>query len=103
MLMCAAFSLGDLSTNLPCCFLLSGNWYHAGYHLATTIATPAAYAPLPWAFAMLTWPGGLIAFLIGVAVTWYNSILLASLHEYGGVRHTRYKDLAGAILGKLWN
>eukprot|EP00879_Flechtneria_rotunda_P027815 GHRR01029817.1.p1 GENE.GHRR01029817.1~~GHRR01029817.1.p1 ORF type:complete len:318 (+),score=90.78 GHRR01029817.1:170-1123(+) len=105
MLMCAAFSLGDLSTNLPCCFLLSGNWYHAGYHLATTIATPAAYAPLPWAFAMLTWPGGLIAFLIGVAVTWYNSILLASLHEYGGVRHTRYKDLAGAILGKwgVWS
>eukprot|EP00878_Enallax_costatus_P026828 GHUV01028830.1.p1 GENE.GHUV01028830.1~~GHUV01028830.1.p1 ORF type:complete len:173 (+),score=28.18 GHUV01028830.1:586-1104(+) len=77
-----------------------GDWYHAGYHLATTIATPAAYAPLPWAFAMLTWPGGIIAFVIGVAVTWYNSFLLASLHEYGGVRQTRYKDLSGAILGK---
>lgn len=49
---------------------------------------------------MLTWPGGLIAFIIGTAVTWYNSFLLASLHEYGGVRHTRYKDLSGAILGE---
>ncbi|KAF6250431.1 lysine histidine transporter-like 5-like protein [Scenedesmus sp. NREL 46B-D3] len=78
----------------------AGDWYHAGYHLATTIATPAAYAPLPWAFAMLTWPGGIVAFVIGVVVTWYNSLLLASLHEYGGVRHTRYKDLAGAILGE---
>uniref|UniRef100_A0A383VUM2 Amino acid transporter transmembrane domain-containing protein n=2 Tax=Tetradesmus obliquus TaxID=3088 RepID=A0A383VUM2_TETOB len=77
-----------------------GEWYHAGYHLATTIATPAAYAPLPWAFAMLTWPGGIIAFVIGVVITWYNSLLLASLHEYGGTRHTRYKDLAGAILGR---
>eukprot|EP00775_Hariotina_reticulata_P009422 gene9422-9588_t len=77
-----------------------GEWYHAAYHLATTIATPAAYAPLPWAFAMLTWPGGLLAFVIGAAVTWYNSILLASLHEHGGVRHTRYKDLSGAILGQ---
>lgn len=47
-------------------------WYHAGYHLATTIATPAAYAPLPWAFAMLTWPGGILAFVIGTIVTWYN-------------------------------
>jgi hypothetical protein len=29
-----------------------------------------------------------------------RSILLASLHEYGGTRHTRYKDLSGAILGE---
>lgn len=90
-----------MNTINACFSVLVGDWYHAGYHLATTIATPAAYAPLPWAFAMLTWPGGLIAFLIGVAVTWYNSILLASLHEHGGVRHTRYKDLAGAILGEV--
>lgn len=57
---------------VPCMCSPAGTWYHAGYHLATTIATPAAYAPLPWAFAMLTWPGGIIAFVIGTAVTWYN-------------------------------
>lgn len=57
---------------LAAALLTLGTWYHAGYHLATTIATPAAYAPLPWAFAMLTWPGGIIAFVIGTAVTWYN-------------------------------
>jgi hypothetical protein len=63
-----------LSACRLCCLPVApvGNWYHAGYHLATTIATPAAYAPLPWAFAMLTWPGGIIAFVIGTAVTWYN-------------------------------
>ena len=30
----------------------------AGFHLSTTIITPAAYAPLAYAFASLTWGGG---------------------------------------------
>lgn len=38
----------------------AGSWLEAGYHLATTIATPAAYAPLAFAFASLTWAGGII-------------------------------------------
>ena len=38
----------------------AGSWMQAGYHLATTIATPAAYAPLAFAFASLTWGGGLV-------------------------------------------
>ncbi len=38
----------------------AGSWIEAGYHLATTIATPAAYAPLAFAFASLTWGGGLV-------------------------------------------
>jgi hypothetical protein len=35
-----------------------GTWRHAGFHLATTIATPAAFAPLPSAVAALGWPAG---------------------------------------------
>lgn len=35
-----------------------GTWKHAGFHVATTIATPAAYAPLPFALASLGWPLG---------------------------------------------
>ncbi|CAM6049777.1 unnamed protein product [Sphagnum compactum] len=35
-----------------------GTWRHAGFHLATTIATPAAFAPLPSAIAALGWPAG---------------------------------------------
>ena len=41
----------------------------AGYHLATTIATPAAYAYLPFAFANLGWAGGLVLLIMGIAVT----------------------------------
>lgn len=36
-----------------------GTWKHAAFHVATTIATPAAYAPLPFALASLGWPLGL--------------------------------------------
>lgn len=35
-----------------------GTWKHAAFHVATTIATPAAYAPLPFALASLGWPFG---------------------------------------------
>lgn len=35
-----------------------GTWKHAASHVATTIATPAAYAPLPFAVASLGWPLG---------------------------------------------
>lgn len=41
-----------------------GTWKHAAFHVATTIATPAAYAPLPFALSSLGWPlGNFIAFL----------------------------------------
>lgn len=77
----------------------AGSWLEAGYHLATTIATPAAYAPLAFAFASLTWAGGLIWLLLGIAVTWYCSLLLASLNGWDGNRYLRYRDLSYSIWG----
>ncbi|XP_021304202.1 GABA transporter 1 isoform X2 [Sorghum bicolor] len=41
-----------------------GTWRHAAFHVATTIATPAAYAPLPFAVASLGWP------LVQVSAAW---------------------------------
>lgn len=40
-----------------------GTWKHAAFHVATTIATPAAYAPLPFAVASLGWPLGMYIFI----------------------------------------
>lgn len=76
-----------------------GTWYEAGYHLCTTIATPAAYAPLAFAIASLTWTGGVITLLVGIAVTWYCSILLSSLDQWDGERYVRYRDLSRSIWG----
>ncbi|KAK9831715.1 hypothetical protein WJX74_006848 [Apatococcus lobatus] len=76
-----------------------GRWWHAGGHLATTIATPAAYAPLPFAVSRLGWPAGMIALIVGTMVTMYTSCLIASLHRHNGRRYTRYRDLAYSIVG----
>ena len=48
------------------------------------------------------WAPGIVALLMGIAVTYYASILLASLHEFNGVRYVRYRDLATAICGNPW-
>ena len=63
---------------------------------------PLADAYLPFAFACMGWGPGLVALLMGIVVTYYASILLASLHEFNGVRYVRYRDLATAICGNPW-
>ena len=60
----------------------------------------AAYAPLPYAFAHLGWPAGIIFLGLAGLVTWYTSLLLASLERHDGRRHMRYCDLAGSIYGE---
>jgi amino acid permease len=78
-----------------------GTWRHAGFHLATTIATPAAFAPLPSAVAALGWPAGVISLVMGTLVTSYCSLLLANLWDYNEPnRYVRYRDLGRAIYGR---
>jgi hypothetical protein len=62
---------------------------------------PIAYAPLPFAFAHLGWPAGIIFLGLAGLVTWYTSLLLASLDRHDGHRHVRYCDLAGSIYGMI--
>ena len=58
-----------------------------------------AYAPLPFAFAHLGWPAGIIFLGLAGIVTWYTSLLLASLDRHDGHRRVLYCDLAGSIYG----
>ncbi|XP_026664052.1 GABA transporter 1-like [Phoenix dactylifera] len=76
-----------------------GTWKHAAFHVATTIATPAAYAPLPFALASLGWPLGVCSLVGGTLTTWYSSLLIASLWEWNGKKHTTYRLLAKSIYG----
>ncbi|CAM0908011.1 unnamed protein product [Alopecurus aequalis] len=76
-----------------------GTWRHAAFHVATTIATPAAYAPLPFALVSLGWPLGVSSLVIGTLVTWCSSLVLASLWEWNGEKHTSYRLLAKSIFG----
>ncbi|XP_058198653.1 GABA transporter 1-like [Rhododendron vialii] len=76
-----------------------GTWKHAAFHVATTIATPAAYAPLPFAIASLGWPLGVCSLVGATLATWYSSLLIASLWGWNGKKQTTYRDLAGSIYG----
>lgn len=76
-----------------------GTWAHAAFHVATTIATPAAYAPLPFAIASLGWPLGVSSLVAGTLSTWYSSLLIASLWRWDGNKHTTYRYLAKSIYG----
>ncbi|KAM7256854.1 hypothetical protein ACFE04_012595 [Oxalis oulophora] len=76
-----------------------GTWKHAAFHIATTIATPAAYAPLPYAVASLGWPLGVSSLIAATLATWYSSLLIASLWEWNGKKHVTYRHLAQSIFG----
>ncbi|KAI3773040.1 hypothetical protein L6452_04237 [Arctium lappa] len=79
--------------------LQRGSWKHAAFHVATTIATPAAYAPLPFAVSSLGWPLGVLSLVGATLTTWYSSILIASLWKWDGKNHTTYRHLAHSIYG----
>ncbi|KAK6940725.1 Amino acid transporter, transmembrane domain [Dillenia turbinata] len=76
-----------------------GTWKHAAFHVATTIATPAAYAPLPFALACLGWPLGATCLVGATLATWYSSFLIASLWRWNGKKQTTYRHLAESIFG----
>lgn len=76
-----------------------GTWKHAAFHVATTIATPAAYAPLPFALASLGWPIGVCCLVGGTLTTWYSSMLISSLWGWNGEKQTTYRMLAKSIFG----
>ncbi|GLU07692.1 hypothetical protein SLE2022_246400 [Rubroshorea leprosula] len=76
-----------------------GTWKHAAFHIATTIATPAAYAPLPFALASLGWYLGVSSLVGATLATWYSSLLIASLWRWDGKKHVTYRLLAKSIFG----
>lgn len=76
-------------------------WYEVGYTMTTAVAGPALLG-LPFAMSLLGWVGGTVALLAGWATTLYTSYIVASLHDWDGRRHVRYRDLAESIFGKWW-
>ena len=50
----------------------------------------------------LGWIGGVVGLILATAISLYANTLIAKLHEFGGKRHIRYRDLAGFIYGKFF-
>lgn len=49
----------------------------------------------------LGWIGGVVGLLLAAAISLNANILVARLHNVGGKRQIRYRDLAGHIYGKI--
>ncbi|KAI7744371.1 hypothetical protein M8C21_013824 [Ambrosia artemisiifolia] len=47
----------------------------------------------------LGWVGGVVGFILAAVISLYANTLVAKLHEFGGNRHIRYRDLAGFVYG----
>eukprot|EP00249_Psilotum_nudum_P019575 c27321_g1_i5 orf=158-874(+) len=98
-------SVGTLDAGALFVLESKGNWWHAGYHLSTSIAAPAILS-LPFAFAGLGWAPGIISLVLGASVTFYAYCLLSKVLEHlesKGNRHIRFREMAGDILGPNWN
>ncbi|KAL1809009.1 hypothetical protein ACET3Z_025999 [Daucus carota] len=76
------------------------SWLQAGFVLTTGINSAYVLGYSGAVMVPLGWVGGVIALLVATAASLYANILIARIHEVGGKRHIRYRDLAGFIYGK---
>ncbi|KAK2076912.1 hypothetical protein QBZ16_005140 [Prototheca wickerhamii] len=74
------------------------SWFQGCYYLVATVGAPFLLS-LPASFACLGWAGGTVTVLVAYLATLWCATRMAHLHEHGGVRHTRYRDLGVAVFG----
>ncbi|KAF9596758.1 hypothetical protein IFM89_013305 [Coptis chinensis] len=75
-------------------------WLQAGFVLTSGINSAYALGYSGTIMVPLGWFGGIVGLLLAAGISLYANGLLAKLHEIGGKRHIRYRDLAGHIYGK---
>lgn len=76
-------------------------WYQVGFVLTTGINSAYVLGYSGSIMVPLGWYGGAIGLTLAAAISLYANVLLARLHELGGKRHIRYRDLAGHIYGNV--
>ncbi|KAF8402729.1 hypothetical protein HHK36_010818 [Tetracentron sinense] len=76
------------------------SWFQAGFVLTTGVNSAYVLGYSGTIMVPLGWIVGIIGLLAATALSLYANALLAKLHEIGGKRHIRYRDLAGHIYGK---
>ncbi|CAL0334869.1 unnamed protein product [Lupinus luteus] len=78
----------------------SDSWLQVAFVLTTGMNSAYVLGYSGSIMVQLGWVGGVVGLVLAVAVSLYANSLIAKLHEHGGVRHIRYRDLAGYIYGK---
>ncbi|KAI3748794.1 hypothetical protein L6452_12137 [Arctium lappa] len=77
----------------------SDSWFQAGFVLTTGINSAYVLGYSGAVMVPLGWVGGVVGLIAATAISLYANILIARLHEFGGKRHIRYRDLAGYVYG----
>ncbi|KAG0607311.1 hypothetical protein M758_8G018700 [Ceratodon purpureus] len=75
-------------------------WYTLGIHIITSLNTAFILGYPGLIMVYLGWTAGVLCLVGGAAISFYNNCLLGELHETGGKRHIRYRDLAGHVYGR---
>ncbi|KAK6929431.1 Amino acid transporter, transmembrane domain [Dillenia turbinata] len=78
----------------------SDSWFQVGFVLTTGINSAYVLGYSAAIMVPLGWVVGVVGLIIATAISLYANSLVAKLHEFGGKRHIRYRDLAGYIYGK---
>ncbi|VFQ81165.1 unnamed protein product [Cuscuta campestris] len=92
---------GDVSVEIPetAHQVSNDSWFQVGVVLSTGINSAYALGYSGTIMVPLGWVGGVVGLILSTAISLYASTLIAKLHELGGKRHIRYRDLAGFIYG----
>lgn len=78
----------------------SDSWFQVGFVLTTGINSAYVLGYSGTVMVPLGWVFGVVGLIAATAISLYANTLVAKLHEFGGKRHIRYRDLAGFIYGK---
>ncbi|KAI9078340.1 hypothetical protein K1719_037333 [Acacia pycnantha] len=76
------------------------SWFQVGFVLTTGINSAYVLGYSGTIMVPLGWVYGVIGLIVATAISLYANSLIAKLHELGGKRHIRYRDLAGYIYGR---
>ncbi|KAK1409397.1 hypothetical protein QVD17_35923 [Tagetes erecta] len=77
----------------------SDSWFQAGFVLTTGINSAYVLGYSGAVMVPLGWVGGVVGLILATLISLYANTLIAKLHEFGGKRHIRYRDLAGFVYG----
>ncbi|KAL5973529.1 amino acid transport [Asimina triloba] len=80
------------------------SWYQVAFVLTTGVNSAYVLGYAGTIMVHLGWIAGAVGLALAAAISLYANGLLAHLHEVGGKRHIRYRDLAGHIYvgGVVW-
>ncbi|XP_057429017.1 proline transporter 2-like [Lotus japonicus] len=78
----------------------SDSWLQVAFVLTTGVNSAYVLGYSGTVMVPLGWTGGVVGLLLACGISLYANVLVARLHEYGGKRHIRYRDLAGFIYGR---